>query len=255
MSVQITTSEQELHAYCDGQLGLETRREVEKRLQNDAGSLAELTDYDAIRAGLHELFDPVLRERVPPMLGRPKRISRQPWMAAVAGVILMLGGLLIGLQIGGGLGDGDGGDEHHHSEIPGDVARAYNTFAPEVQHPVEVGGDQSEYLITWLSKRMGTVIIVPDLYALGFKLIGGRLLSTEHGPGTLLMYENHHGQRLVFYQCNNPDGDESALRFEMTDGVTVSYWESKRYYYGVAGTLSKDKLRRLAESAHQQVGS
>jgi anti-sigma factor RsiW len=253
MSEQITTTEQELHAYSDGQLGPEARREVEQRLQNDADAAAELADYDAIRTGLHQLYDPVLRERVPPMLTEPTQRIRQPWLAAAAGVVLMLGGLLVGLQLGGM--EREAGEEHHHSAIPGAVARAYNTYAPEVRHPVEVGADQREYMVSWLSKRMGTLIVVPDLYEMGFKLIGGRLLSTEHGPGTLLMYENHSGQRLVFYQCNNPDGDESALRFEEAEGVPVSYWENKRYYYGVAGTLPKEELRRLAERAHHQVDS
>ena len=45
----------------------------------------------------------------------------------------------------------------------------------------------------WLSKRLGRPLVVPDLAAVGFRLMGGRLLPAEDGPAAQFMYETGKG--------------------------------------------------------------
>ncbi|CCC97679.1 protein of unknown function [Azospirillum baldaniorum] len=55
-------TDDELHAYVDGQLAPERRLFVERWLADDPDAARRAEDYRAQAALLHELFDPVLRE-------------------------------------------------------------------------------------------------------------------------------------------------------------------------------------------------
>ena len=42
--------------------------------------------------------------------------------------------------------------------------------------------------MTWLTKRLGAPVSAPSLSALGYELVGGRLLPGGAGPVALFMY-------------------------------------------------------------------
>jgi anti-sigma factor RsiW len=135
-----------------------------------------------------------------------------------------------------------------------EAAMAYAVYAPEVRHPVEVPGDQEQHLVAWLTKRMGAEVRAPRLDDLGFLLVGGRLLSTEDGPGALLMYENGNGQRVVLYVCENDQaGRDTAFRFAAREGVSVFYWFDGPFSYALAGELGRDGMLQLADSVYNQL--
>jgi anti-sigma factor RsiW len=70
-------------------------------------------------------------------------------------------------------------------------------YAVDRRHPVEVLGSEAPHLQQWLSNRLERIVVAPDLSALGYQLMGGRLLATEHGgAAALLMYEDANHQRL-----------------------------------------------------------
>jgi anti-sigma factor RsiW len=68
-------------------------------------------------------------------------------------------------------------------------------YAADARHPVEVPGTDAPHLEQWLSARLNRVVVVPDLSAFGYHLVGGRLLATERGgAAALVIYDdaNHH---------------------------------------------------------------
>lgn len=160
-----------LHAYVDGQLAPEGRRRVEERLSLDMGARRQVEDYIAIREGLQALYGSVVKEPIPPRLlarPRPRRWIR-PLGAMAASLLLLVSGAYIGVQL-----------ERRQltplADTPSvvrEAAMAYAVYTPEVSHPVEVPASQEEYLVAWLSKRMGTQMRVPRLDAFGFGLVGG----------------------------------------------------------------------------------
>src|SRR6202008_1834129 len=94
------------------------------------------------------------------------------------------------IALGIGLG-GLGGWQLHargavtppQAEVPGFVKRAAGpapVYSPEVRHPVEVGADKEQHLVAWLSKRLGAQLRAPKLEALGYSLVGGRLLPGDN---------------------------------------------------------------------------
>ena len=115
--------------------------------------------FEADRARLRETFAGVLDEPVPARLtelvtGKAARpaASAQRWrMAAAAAILLALGaggGYLAGI---GGLGL----EAQAEDELAEDAITAHTIYAAEQRHAVEVGADDKDHLLGWLSKRLG----------------------------------------------------------------------------------------------------
>src|SRR5258708_39340572 len=79
------------------------------------------------------------------------------------------------------------------------AAVAHATYSPEVRHPVEVGADDEQHLVNWLSKRLGVKVRAPKLDDAGMSLVGGRLLPGENGPGAHVLYPSENGPPLKRY--------------------------------------------------------
>ena len=72
-------------------------------------------------------------------------------------------------------------------------------YAAEKLHVVEVGADQKDHLVGWLSKRVGTTLVAADFTAEGFELVGGRLLPLAERPAAQFMYQDQSGNRVSLY--------------------------------------------------------
>jgi anti-sigma factor RsiW len=252
MNDQLPTEITDLHAYVDEQLSPESRRRVEEWLASNPEAKRQAADYALIRDGLRGLYAPVLEEPIPERMLRPE--SPRRWLrhlgAMAAGVLLMLTGTWVGMHLERGTGALLAAVPHTVRE----AAMAYAVYAPEVRHPVEVPGDQEQHLVSWLTKRMGIQVRAPHLDSLGFLLLGGRLLSSDDGPGALLMYENPEGKRVILYACPTEEADrDTALRFAQEEGVSVVYWTEGPLSYALAGELERTGLQALAESAYRQI--
>ena len=93
-----------------------------------------------------------------------------------------------------------------------DALEAYRLYVVEVRHPVEVPGDQRPHLVQWLSKRLGSPLRAPELEKMGLKLVGGRLLPGPTGASAFFMYEAASGERFTLY-CGHTSDQETALRY------------------------------------------
>lgn len=252
MKDQLPTEIADLHAYVDEQLSPESRRRVAQWLETNPEAKRQAAEYSLIRDGLRELYAPVLEEPIPERMLRPEPPRRwlRPFGAMAAGVLLMLAGTWFGMQLERGAGPLMAAVPHTVRE----AVMAYAVYAPEVRHPVEVPGDQAQHLVSWLSKRMGIQVRAPSLDDLGFLLLGGRLLSSDDGPGALLMYENQEGRRVILYACPSEEADgDTAFRFAQDEGVSVFYWSEGGLSYALAGELERAGLLKLTEAAYQQI--
>jgi anti-sigma factor RsiW len=123
-----------------------------------------------------------------------------------------------------------------------------------VRHPVEVGADQEAHLVGWLSKRLGTELRPPRLGAVGFELMGGRLLPGKRGPVAQFMYRNSAGERLTLYVATEPaTGTNTAFRFSQEGSVGVFSWIDDGMGYGLSGELPRPELLRVAEVVYAQL--
>lgn len=248
-------SENDLQAYVDARLDVGRRAEVEAYLARHPDTAERIAAYRRHNEMLHALLDPTLNEPIPEgMLPRhtrtaPMLLSR-PWRYAA-----VLGWLLLG---------GIGGWTLHatHAAAGRDLsvrlaqpaAIAHAVYAAEVRHPVEVGVGQEAHLVSWLSKRLGQPLHTPNLTALGYQLIGGRLLPADNGPAAQFMYQDQRGRRLTLYvRTDKKDERETAFRFAQEDGISVFYWVDHSLGYALSGEINRAALLRVANAVYQQL--
>lgn len=266
----LPVTEADLHAWVDGLLPLARQAELEAWLLARPEEAARLAAYRDQNHELHRLFDPVLDEAVPGTITAPiaAPARRRRWWEGPAGrcaaalAIALAGGLggwtLRGASLASEAVPGLGGLRQAAADPAGKLARqaaiAHVVYSPDVKHPVEIGADQEQHLVTWLSKRLGTPVRPPRLGKLGYELIGGRLLPGESGPVAQFMYHNQAGQRLTLYvsteQSHNRD---TGFRFAQEGPVSVFYWIDGKFGYALSAGAGKRELASIAIAVHQQL--
>lgn len=242
--------EEDLHAYVDGLLPETRRGEVESFLAANPKEAERVRAYQKQKEALRALFDPVLDEPIPPQLLHPQR--QWSWLA------LRYAAIVAWITLGGALGWVLRGADSRKPDEPNVFARqaaiAHAVYSPEVRHPVEVGRDQEEHLVAWLSKRVGAPLKPPHLSQLGFELVGGRLLPGNQGPVAQFMYQDEKGQRLTLYVRMDPGTKgETAFRYTQEGKVGVFYWIDGPFGYALSGETKKEDLLRLANAIYQQL--
>jgi len=245
-------TEQELHAYVDGQLDAIRQTEVEAYIEKHPELKQKINEYKSYNQGLHELFDSALHEPVPDTLTvRPQPTSNyRPYLQVAA----MLSALVVG-SVFGWITRGNYDTEPHPTlAMVNDAFASYAVYSPEVRHPVEVTQDQEQHLITWLSKRIEANVRAPDLKALGYALLGGRLLSSEGKPAAQFMYENPQGQRLVlFVRHKRATESQTAFRYAARNNVQGFYWIDGKLGFALIGEVDKATISNVAHTVYQEL--
>jgi anti-sigma factor RsiW len=245
-----TLPEFDLHAYVDGRLSDERRREVEQFLATHPEDLELARAYQEQNKSLHALFDPVLAEPLPPRWCTPRR----RWNSLLKSAAVAALWIIIGAWLGWSLRGNYNGRSAASIPFAKQAAIAHAIYTPEVRHPVEVPAAEEEHLVNWLSKRLGNRLKVPHLSTLGYELVGGRLLPGEQGPVAQFMYQDKNGQRLTLYVKTDVKAQrETAFRFAQEGNVSVFYWIDNRLSYALTGELRKDDLLRIANVVYEKL--
>ena len=106
----------------------------------------------------------------------------------------------------------------------------------------------------WLSKRLGTKLKAPQLGALGYDLVGGRLLSGPNGPVAHFMFQDARGTRLTLYvSTQRAEIQETAFRFSKEDQVSVFYWIDGHNGYALSGEIPRRQLLGIADAVYKQL--
>ena len=263
MSDELPITDTDLHAYADDRLAAGRRAEVEAWLAVHLEEAERIASYRRFGEELRSFYEPVLAEPVPEQLehaasGKPRsRDARRRWrvaaLAAVWTAFVAALGALGGWQL--------------HASRPAPIATldgvsmarraavAHAVYSPEVRHPVEVGADQEQHLVTWLSKRLGVKVKAPMLDEAGMSLVGGRLLPGETGPVAQFMYQTDRGRRMTLYvRAESAPHRETAFRYSRENNVSVFYWLERDCSYAIASSdLSKDELLGIATTVYKQL--
>lgn len=239
-------SEDDLHAYADGQLDSKRLLLVETWLSAHPERRAQVDEWRAQCARLHRTYDSVLDEAVPARLvpaANARRWLDARMVAAAAWVTL---GIIVGFVLRGQTTN-QPPQAQIVNTLPRQAAVAHAVFVPEVRHPVEVGADQEAHLVAWLSKRLGAPLKPPRLDDVGYQLVGGRLLPGESGGVAQFMYENPARNRLTLYiRPDAPKDGDTAFRYVREKGVDVFYWTDRQFGYALSGNTGREDMLRLA---------
>lgn len=260
---QIPVTEADMHAYVDGLLSAPRRHEIAAYLTTRPDELQRLNAYRTQNNALRALFNPVLDEAVPRRLTASLAGWRRYLGPCAAGVIIALAGgaggwMLHGMTQTGGviaqLSSGNSAAPARVSVLAHQAAVAHAVYSPEVRHPVEIGADQEQALVTWLSKRTGAAMHPPKLGKLGYELVGGRLLPGESGPVAQFMYQENSGQRLTLYvSTDQAENSDTGFRFAQEGTINVFYWLDGKFGYALSGSIAKPELARIAGVVYEQL--
>jgi anti-sigma factor RsiW len=247
----LPVTEDELHAYMDGELPADRLEAVSAWLATYPDAAAQVMAWRAQGEAIRARYGATINEPVPERL-KLERVMRQdrPWrtIAAVAACIaFLIGGGAGWFAHGAATASGTGFDK-----LAGDALEAYKLYTVEVRHPVEVPGDERAHMTQWLSKRLGYEQRIPDLSAIGLKLVGGRLLPGPDGAAAFYMYEGTNGERFTIY-CSRTNVPESALRYKDTDRVAAFYWVDDKRAYVVSGPADRDQMEKVTKAIYEQV--
>lgn len=250
--------EWDIHLALDGELAEEDRAAFDTWLsaRPDMRILHArfASDRTLLRSMLSEIVAEPVPDRLTARLGDRMRASGtmfdSSWRVAAAAALL--------LALGGGAGYLAALQPPAVEKAPaalqviGQAVAAHRVYAAEKLHVVEVGADEKDHLVGWLSNRVGIRLEAPNLTSEGFELIGGRLLPSAVGAAAQLMYQNERGERISFYIAGGLDGTGTGFRLYEQGGGRAAYWEEDGYAYAVAGALPEDRLLRLANLAYHQ---
>lgn len=244
-------TENDLHAYADGQMAAEEMTRVEAWLAAHPEDAARVAAWRSQNEAIRDMFAPyaTMRPEDSARLTVPRRkplVERLPLRAAAA-VLLFALGTATGLALPSLIGS-----PATATPIFEQASDAYTIYAREVRHPVEVWAGEKDHLVAWLGKRLGEKIVAPDLASAGYTLVGGRLVPVDGVAGALLMYEDKSGKRLTLLLGRTAKKSETAFQFASNGAVETLYWMDNGLAYAVSGEVSREALRAVADLCYRQ---
>jgi anti-sigma factor RsiW len=246
----IPVTEDELHAYVDGELPVERRGDVEAWLAAHPDDAERVQSWRAMAESLHARYDQVANEPVPQRL-ELERLERGPrrWLYG------SIAATLIAFVAGGGVGwfaRSEASTPAALQSFTEDALDAHRLYVVEVRHPVEVPGSERAHLQQWLTKRCGWDVHTPELASAGLKLVGGRLLPGPKGPASFLMYESPSGERFTIYTAKAAT-EAAQMRYTKLDNDSAMFWADRGVGYVVSGGNDRERLGQVARAVYDQV--
>ena len=251
--------EDDLHAYVDHQLDDDRRGAVERYLEARPHDAHRVAAFQAQREALRAAFAARETDPLPPTLDLSRIVAarvrrrRPPWLLAASVALALAGGSGAGWVL--------------HTPRPPDrttlavdllkqeALTSHRVYADDSRHPVEMSAADQPRLGQWLSDRLRREVVPANLSALGFDLIGGRLLATEHGgAAALLMYQDARGDRLSLL-LRPMARDLRAPRSDVSQGpLKGSAWIDNGLGYAVVAALPNSELDRVADTVRSESG-
>lgn len=246
-------TDDDLHAYVDCLLEPERQAEVSSYLETHPDVAKRVAAFSDQRELLRSALSPIAHEPLPAALNLPRiiesrRQQRSPaWWAVAAMLLLSFGG------IGGWIARGSmEAPTSGLAALTQEAAYSYNVYASDHTRPVEIRASDSAQLVQWASNRLHQPVKVPDLAAAGYRLMGGRVVATSHGPAAMFMYDDDQGDRLVV--LTRPMATDQGHPMTSHSGGDVSgfAWADDGMGYSLVGQSSPEVLRPIANEARKQ---
>jgi anti-sigma factor RsiW len=247
-------TEDELHAYADGELPADRRGAIEAWLASHPDEAARVAAWRVQAKAMRTRYGTVADEPVPERLklGRIDRLAYgwRTWagIAAAAAIAAFVVGGVVGWMARGASAAAPAPLEL----FIGEALSAHKLYIAEVRHPIEVAAGE-QHLLPWLSRRVGTTLRAPELTAFELKLLGGRLLPGPRGPAALFMYEGPTGERYTLY-CSRSTAPTTAYRYSIAGQVAAVHWVEGEIGWVVSGPADdKERLLKISQAIYDQL--
>jgi len=247
-------TEEDLHAYVDCVLEPERRVVVDAYLNSHPDVAKRVGAFADQRDVLRAALAPIADEPLPPKLNLSRIIQQSPrsrtspaWWAIAAMLLVSIGGF------GGWTARGSmQAPPSGLAALAQEAANSYNVYASDHVRPVEMRATDSAQLVQWVSNRLHRPVRVPDLTTSGYRLMGGRLVATAHGPAAMFMYDDDHGSRLVVLTRPMSTDQNAPMIPQSRDDVAGFTWADGGMGYSLVGQTVAESLRPIANEVRRQ---
>ncbi|MGF6311121.1 anti-sigma factor RsiW [Bradyrhizobium sp. i1.8.4] len=244
-------TEDDLHAFVDRALEAEREAEVSAYLERHPDVAKRIAAYADERSLLRSALLPITEEPLPSqlnlarMIERPRRRPSSLRWAIAAMLMLSIGGLGGWMIRGATLAPAGG-----LAALAEEASDSYKVYASDRTRPVELR-DSAE-LVQWVSNRLQQPVRLPDLTKSGYRLMGGRVVPTAHGPAAMFMYDDDHGDRLVVLTRPMTSDKNAPMAPHSGSDVAGLSWADGGTGYSLVGPRGLDALKPLADEIRKQ---
>ena len=243
-------TEDEIHAYVDGELPGDRREAVEAWIARHPDETARVAAWRAQADAVRARYGNIVNEPVPARLALDRIIRRRRSWAAIAAAATVAAFVIGG--VAGWMARGASAASPSEMEaFANEAISAHRLYIGEVRHPIEVKAEE-KHLLPWLSRRVGTTLRAPDLASFDLKLLGGRLLPAINGPAALFMYESASGERVTIYVSKTTE-PRTSFRYKVADTFGALRWSEAGYGWVVSGPDDKPRLKGIASALYEQL--
>ncbi|ARP96123.1 anti-sigma factor family protein [Bordetella genomosp. 13] len=246
--MNMAPSEEDLHAYVDGQLDDEARAAVELYLARHPERAQQVRDWmrDAreLRAAIAGVPLPRDNPALDPAAIRARRAGRaRSWMAMAASLVLCFA-----------IGSVGGWQARGWRATPtvapmSDAIEAYKLMVVDRSVGVDVAASSLQELQSWLDRSVGMTTTMPDLGQAGFRPVGGRLFATESGAAAMVIYEDEAGRTLSFYVRPPLSAHRLLAAGERAEGGLITRYGSRHgALYAIVGPAEAFALQGVAKA-------
>ena len=232
-------SQEELHAFIDGELPPARAAEVAAAVEHDAQLARLVAAFRADKVRLKEIYAPMLQTPVPEawqrmidptQLKRPPVIDRRGWMAMAASIVAAAGGWTVYRTLMA---------ENDEAVVAAAIAaRRDQSAAHETLSMADAG--------VLMTQTLGLKLKAPDLTTLGFTLVNGR--SYDSRKAMKLDYRDAQARVFTLYLAPS----SGKPRFEMTKRgeLRVCVWQDDVMGTIMVADVSAGEMLRLASLAY-----
>lgn len=244
-------SEDDLHAYVDHALAPERQAEVAAYLESHPDVARRVASFCDQRSLLRAALAPIAEEPLPPQLNlsriiESKRRRPAPFRWAIAAVLMLAIGGVGGWAIRGATEAPASGI----AALAQEASESYKVYASDRTRPVELR-DSTE-LAAWVSSRLRQPVKLPDLSKSGYRLMGGRVVPTAHGPAAMFMYDDDRGDRLVVLTRPMTSDQNAPMAPHSGGNFTGFSWADGGMGYSLVGPGAAEGLKPLADEIRKQ---
>jgi anti-sigma factor RsiW len=241
--------ETELHAYADGHLPADRIAAIEDWLADDAEARARLASWRAQNELIFRLYDSPVDPATVAWLSHRMRQRARGWRLTAAAA-------LVALIAGAGAGWLAHARLAQTTDSMAVLARAavdIEQMASRGDLPGQVRPPVPE-LSAQLSQALAHPVQIPDLEAVGLRLVGGRALPIALGKNAAqLAYADSDGGRFTLYLVR-PDTRMAAGFHQLEAGQTAGVvWPYEEFHCLLLGSAPRERLIAIARVVQTQL--
>jgi anti-sigma factor RsiW len=247
MTDELQISDENLHAFIDGELRADGRAAVEAAIARDPDLGQRVALYRADKARIGETYGPLLDAPVPAnWIALIENPPRRPWPAAplrtiaaiAAALLVLVGGPMLYRQA-----------TPHEEPIVEEALAARSDALPARQIVAVSSEAQSAAANRAMRATLAMPVKAPDLSHMGYTLVGMRTYdAVSSGKAVELLYR-HSGNRAFALYVRKPSGPPRFDQYKQGN-LRVCIWQDDVIGTVMTGEMSAAEMQRLASLAY-----